>query len=173
MDGSMDLTYTMPRIVRFRSSLDPSKHLKQSVTYTGEPMKIICVEEHTSDRDLLQAGQPKQKAEAGYFTEVGTCFNGSVDDGDDKLPTTVDFRVSGKLLPELDGGRLALMDRHGIDMQILSFSDAPQNAPLDRQIQLSRQANNRLAEAVRAHPSRFGGFRLPALGTPRSRGRGA
>lgn len=33
-------------------------------------MKIICVEEHTGDQDLLKAGQPKQKAEASYFTEV-------------------------------------------------------------------------------------------------------
>ena len=121
-------------------------------------MKLICVEEHTSDEDLLRAGQPKQKAEAGYFTEVGTYFKGNLEDGDDKLPSTINFQTSSKLLPDTDGGRLALMDQHGIDMQILSYSNASQNAPTDQQVQLTRQANDRLADAVRANPSRFGGF---------------
>lgn len=121
-------------------------------------MKIICVEEHTSDQELLQAGQPKQKAEAGYFTEVGDYFNGSPEDGDDKLPMTVNFQTSIKLLPETNGGRLAEMDKHGIDMQILSYSNPSQNVPANQQVQLTRQANNRLAQAVRDNPSRFGGF---------------
>ena len=121
-------------------------------------MKIICVEEHTSDQELFQAGQPKQKAEAGYFTEVGDYFNGSPEDGDDKLPMTVNFQTSMKLLPETNGGRLAEMDKHGIDMQILSYSNPSQNVPANQQVQLTRQANNRLAQAVRENPSRFGGF---------------
>ncbi len=54
-------------------------------------MKIICVEEHIGDQDLFKAGQPKQKANAGYFTEVGTCFKGSLEDGDDKLPMGTGF----------------------------------------------------------------------------------
>lgn len=121
-------------------------------------MKIICVEEHTSDQDLLKAGQPKQQAEAKYFTEVGSYFNGSLDDGDDQLPKTIDFQISARLLPDRDGGRLALMDEHGIDMQILSYSNPSQNAPADVQVQLTRRANDRLAEAVRANPSRFRAF---------------
>ncbi|WP_419805097.1 amidohydrolase family protein [Terriglobus sp.] len=129
-------------------------------------MKIICVEEHTSDQDLLKAGQPKLMAEAKYFTEVGSYFNGNVDDGDDKLPQTINFQTSTKLLPDLDGGRLALMDEHGIDMQILSYSNPSQNAPADVQVQLTRQANDRLAEAVRANPSRFGGFACLPWGQP-------
>ena len=129
-------------------------------------MKLICLEEHTSDPDLLQAGQPKQKAEAGYFSEVGTYFIGSPEDGDDKLPSTVDFQTSSKLLPERGGGRLKEMDKHEIDMQILSYSNAAQDAPADQQIRLTRQANDRLAEAVRANPSRFGGFACLPWGTP-------
>ncbi len=121
-------------------------------------MKIICVEEHTSDPDLRTAGQPKQKAEAGYFTEVGSDFSGSLNDGDDKLPKTMNFQTSTKLLADVGAGRLAMMDEHGIDMQILSYSDASQNVPADQQVQLTRQANDRLAQVVRANPSRFGGF---------------
>ena len=121
-------------------------------------MRIICVEEHTSDLDLFKAGKPKQEAIAKYFTEVGPSFNGSLDDGDDQLPKTIDFQISTKLLPDRDGGRLALMDKHGIDVQILSYSNPSQDAPAEVQVQLTREANDRLAEAVRAHPSRFRGF---------------
>ncbi len=121
-------------------------------------MKIICVEEHTSDQDLLKAGLPKQQSEASYFTEVGSYFKGSLDDGDDKLPMSMNFQTTSKLLPDRDGGRLALMDTHGIDMQILSYSNPSQDVPPDQQIHLTRQANDRLAESVRANPSRFGGF---------------
>ena len=121
-------------------------------------MRIICVEEHTSDQDLMKAGMPKQQAEASYFTEVGTYFDGNLDDGDNKLPMSMNFQVSSKLLPDRDGGRLAEMDKHGIDMQILSYSNASQNVPADQQLAFTRQANDRLAEAVRANPSRFGGF---------------
>ncbi len=129
-------------------------------------MKIICVEEHTGDQDLLKAGQPKQKAEASYFTEVGTEFKGSLDDGDDKLPSTLNFQISAKLLPDRDGGRLAIMDQHGIDVQILSYSNPSQYVPADQQVELTRQANNRLAESVRAHPTRFGGFACLPWGHP-------
>ena len=121
-------------------------------------MKIICVEEHTVDQDLAKAGQPKQQSDAAYFTEVGTCFEGDIEDGDDKRPLAVDFQVTAKLAPDIGAGRIAEMDKHGIDTQILSYSNPPQDAPADRQVQLTRKANDKLAEAVRANPSRFGGF---------------
>ena len=129
-------------------------------------MKVICVEEHTGDQDLLKAGQPKQKAEASYFTEVGTDFKGSLDDGDDKLPSTLNFQSSAKLLPDRDGGRLAIMDQHGIEMQILSYSNPSQYVPADQQLELTRQANDRLAESVRANSTRFGGFACLPWGHP-------
>ena len=60
------------------------------------------------------------------------------------------------------------MDEHGIDVQILSYSNASQNAPADQQVQLTRQANDRLAEAVRANPSRFSGFACLPWGQPQA-----
>ncbi len=121
-------------------------------------MKIICVEEHLGDQDLMTAGQPKLKSDAAYFTEVGDYFEGSPDDGDDKLPLEVDFQTSSRLLSDVGSGRLAAMDKHGIDMQILSYSNPTQDTPAGQVIELARSANDKLAETVRANPSRFGGF---------------
>ncbi len=97
-------------------------------------MKIICVEEHTSDQGLAKAGQPTQQSEAGYMAEVGTYFEGSTDGGDNKRPMLIGFQTSGKLAADLGAGRIANMDEHGIDMQILSCSNPPQNAPADQEI---------------------------------------
>ena len=146
----------------------PSYPYARPAFSTENNMRIICVEEHTGDQDLLKAGQPKQKAEASYFTEVGTDFKGSLDDGDDKLPSTLNFQTSAKLLPDRDGGRLAIMDQHGIDMQILSYSNPSQYVPADQQVELTRQANDRLAESVRANPTRFGGFACLPWGHPKA-----
>ncbi len=121
-------------------------------------MKIICVEEHIVDQDLLSAGEPKQLAEAGYFREVGTIFKGKLEDGDDKRPMALDFRITAKLAADTGAGRIAEMDKHGIDMQVLSCSNPPQDVPVDRQIALTRNANNKLAQAVRANPARFRAF---------------
>ncbi len=121
-------------------------------------IKIICVEEHTTDQDLLEAGQQKQQSDAAYFNEVGTSFRGDLEDGDDKRPMAIDFRVTAKLAADAGAGRIAEMDKHGIDMQVLSCSNPPQDAPVDQQILLTRNANNRLAIAVRTNPSRFGAF---------------
>ena len=121
-------------------------------------MKIICVEEHIGDQQLLKAGQPKQKAEAGYFTEVGPYFRGRLDDGDDKLPMGLSFQVTAPLLMESGVERIEQMDRHGIDMQILSYSNATQDVPDDQVIELTQRANDKLAAMVGAAPSRFAGF---------------
>ena len=121
-------------------------------------MKIICVEEHIGDQDLFEAGQPKQKAEGSYFTEVGTRFRGTLEDGDDKLPMALNFQVSTKLLMQPGSERIQQMDQHGIDMHILSYSNATQDTPADQEVELTRKANDKLAAMVRATPSRFGGF---------------
>ncbi|CAN5662406.1 amidohydrolase family protein [soil metagenome] len=64
--------------------------------------------------------------------------------------------------------RLEQMDAAGIDFQILSLfdpgvQDEPDNT---RAIDLARRANDDLAETVRAHPSRFGGFATLATQDP-------
>ena len=133
-------------------------HKVSSVLATGENLRIICVEEHLGDRDLLQAGQLKRESDAPYFTEVGAYFEGSPDDGDDKRPMEIDFETSSRLSTDVGAGRIAAMDKHGIDMQILSYSNPTQYTPADQVIELARSANDKLAEAVLANPSRFAGF---------------
>ena len=53
--------------------------------------------------------------------------------------------------------RLAQMDKHGIDMQILSYGGAPQLLAIN-DINLIKRANDELAKIVQAHPTRFAGF---------------
>jgi 5-carboxyvanillate decarboxylase len=80
--------------------------------------------------------------------------------------------LAGRLLPQLldlEGTRLADMDAHGIDMQLLSLS-MPGVQMFDREtaVTLARVANDRLSEVVRRHPSRFAGLACFAPQDPRA-----
>jgi len=62
-------------------------------------------------------------------------------------------------LADLGARRLAHMDAAGVDVQVLSFSSpGPQAFGAEIAIPMARDANDRLSEAVRAHPDRFAGF---------------
>ena len=66
--------------------------------------------------------------------------------------------VDAELL-DLGASRLAAMDAAGIDFQIISLT-APgcQGYDAETSIPMARDANDRLFEAIKAHPTRFGGF---------------
>ena len=68
-------------------------------------------------------------------------------------------------LCDIGGGRVAAMDAAGIDMQLLSLT-APgvEQSATDEAIAVAIDSNDRLAEAVRKHPTRLAGF--AALPTP-------
>ena len=119
-------------------------------------MRIIALEEHVIDPGLAKATQAAQAAEAGYMADLG---------GGDSPPAASEDRPMMTPMPQImaragdmGAGRIAEMDAHGIDMQILSYSNATQLAAADQGPDLARAANNKLAEAVRAHPDRFAGF---------------
>ena len=62
-------------------------------------------------------------------------------------------------LADLGEQRLAYMDAAGIDVQVLSFSSpGAQGFGADIAVPMARDANDRLHETVKAHPSRFAGF---------------
>ncbi len=62
-------------------------------------------------------------------------------------------------LRDLGEGRLAGMDSAGIDVQVISHNaPAAQHLPTGEALARSREANDVLATAVRAHPDRLAGF---------------
>src|ERR1700679_3771865 len=62
-------------------------------------------------------------------------------------------------LCDLGEKRIAEMDGAGIDVQVLSLT-SPGTEQLDvaAATAIAREANDRVAESVRAHPTRFAGF---------------
>ena len=63
-------------------------------------------------------------------------------------------------LLDTDDLRLTEMDAHGIELTILSLNSAAIQAMLDTNaaIEMSRKANEMMAEQIAAHPDRFRGF---------------
>jgi uncharacterized protein len=62
-------------------------------------------------------------------------------------------------LCDLDDRRIADMDAAGIDVQVLSLTGpGVEQLEATEAVALAREANDRLAGAVRRHPSRFAGF---------------
>ncbi len=74
----------------------------------------------------------------------------------------------GPALDDLGADRLATMDEAGIDVQILSLiGHEVQQADPDLARVLSRMANDRMADAVAAHPDRFRAFAALPLSDPK------
>ena len=107
-------------------------------------MKLICVEEHVMDGDIVAQARPALQREAPYMV---------AQESGEASPTD-------RRLGDFAAGRIAEMDAHGIDMQILSYSSPVQLVPETRAVALAAAANDRLAQAVSSHPDRFGGFAL-------------
>lgn len=89
---------------------------------------------------------------------------------DEELTATFDTQEGRspelrKRLFDLGDIRLGEMDEAGIDVQVLSHS-APSTQRLDPEsaVRLARGANDRLAETIKRHPTRYAGF--AALPTP-------
>ena len=121
-------------------------------------MKIICIEEHTSDPSLAEAAQPSIEREAPYAADLGSRYQEAPDTTSTGRPNLVSPAQAAKDVSTPIEARLPEMDAHGIDVQVLSYSNAAQAAPAGKAADLSRRANDRLAEAVARHPTRFAGF---------------
>jgi 2,3-dihydroxybenzoate decarboxylase len=72
-------------------------------------------------------------------------------------------------LDDLGALRLREMDEVGIEMQVLSHSmPGLQKLDTETAVPLARRANDRLNEAVRAHPGRFAGFAALPTADPKA-----
>ncbi len=104
---------------------------------------VVTIEEHYADPEIYELWRGYDAPEdARYGTQA---------------------RRPGR--PDLGAERIAEMDAAGIDFQVISHG-APGVQKLDPAgaVHRARIANDRLAEAVRAHPARFGAFAV--LPTP-------
>src|SRR5690349_7123005 len=107
-------------------------------------MRTITLEEHFATAEVLKTSAELQPASRNSFVKA----------------------VEEKLL-DLGKTRIADMDAAGIDLQVISLT----NAGLDkldgpRATPLIRDSNDKLAAAVKSHPQRFAGFAALALQEP-------
>ena len=99
---------------------------------------------------------------AAALAELSRHPNDSLD-----MPLVRDLYAGGKDLPvdfvglltDLQDQRLKTMDANGVDMHVLSLT-APgvQMFPAPQAVDFARLANDRLAQVVQRHPTRFAGL---------------
>ena len=121
------------------------------------PLKIICVEEHLNDAHLDGATRSAMLRRMPYIAAMGR-FSDDPDVAQSGLPATMG---TGRMMEIVNAPleqRLADLDAHGIDVQVVSYTQWAQFAPIETAADLTRSANDRLAEAVSRRPDRFGGF---------------
>ncbi|MDT3252508.1 amidohydrolase family protein [Serratia sp. root2] len=120
-------------------------------------MKIICLEEHTLDKALVMASMPTALEQAPFLSDWGKTIT------DGNLPDRSRPQIEKNDLINIKGadlgrGRLDDMDKAGITMQVLSVGGFPHLTSASEGVDLNRAANDRLANAVNAHPDRFAAF---------------
>lgn len=108
-------------------------------------MKKIVLEEHFTTPSL-----------AGYASELEAIID----------PTCFKFYKSR--LVDFEDARLQEMDKHGIDMSVLSVTTPGVQVERDRNVAVAkaREANDFLATVIQRHPTRFSGFAHLALQDP-------
>jgi predicted TIM-barrel fold metal-dependent hydrolase len=74
-------------------------------------------------------------------------------------PMEATLAALGRRLLDVDGERLELMDRDGVAMHLLSLtSPGVQLFDAATAVSMARLANDRMAEAIARHPTRYGGL---------------
>ncbi|ORB73954.1 amidohydrolase [Mycobacterium scrofulaceum] len=122
-------------------------------------MRLICIEEHTMDADIMRRAQPTLEEEAPYMGLQSSAAAAS-QSADRDRPHLVEMREAIRRGSDLADRRIAEMDAHGIDMQIISYSSPIQLVPEEHAVELAASANDRLGQAISQYPNRFGGFAL-------------
>lgn len=120
-------------------------------------MKTIAIEEHFKIPAIIDAnsGGAQEKA-FRLFGSTGIYTTG--DEGE--VPAGV---------LDLGSKRLAAMDLGGIDVQVLSLNQpATENLEPALAVKMAKMANDKIAAAVKANPTRFGGFATLPMPDPKA-----
>ena len=108
-------------------------------------MRLITLEEHFTAQEIIE--------ENNKFTEVPDFYKSMV--------------FIGNSLTDIDGERIDFMDKHKIDMQVLSYtSPVSDQVPASEAVRICKRANDILAEKVKAHPERFAAFATLPMADP-------
>lgn len=107
-------------------------------------MRIITIEEHITGTALDNAVRKR-------LLELYPYYGYTL--GKD-LPYYPDF----ELYTDMGAKRLADMDDHGIDMQVISCPAQSQLLPPEEAVLLTREVNDKMAEAVSENPHRLAAF---------------
>ena len=121
-------------------------------------MRLICVEEHVLDPAIGAASQAAVTATAPFLSGWGSRVTDGEKILDPSRPHVVAHGESARKSLDMGAARLADMDAAGIDMQVLSYGGFSHLLPAAQAVDLNTAANDRLAEAVQTHPTRFAGF---------------
>ena len=112
-------------------------------------MRVVTLEEHFTVPEMRDRVSRSAIAAAGWN------------------PSFVDQLMTMMMIADGGEARIAAMDRAGITMQILSLV-SPGASQLDDKaaVDFAREANDRLANIVARHPTRFGGFAWLPMADP-------
>ena len=115
-------------------------------------MRLIALEEHFTVPALVRRIDPDVIKARGFRPR--------------KAPTNAPNPL--ELAPEIGERRLAYMDEAGITLQVLSNTGAgPDLVPGQDGVDIAREMNDHLAAAIARYPSRFAGFAVLPMQTPR------
>jgi 5-carboxyvanillate decarboxylase len=129
--------------------------------------KRIAVEEHFSTvehLDNLRAILEKTYANSEVIDEERFIVNDAP-----FLPMmdTPQVREMIDCLVDIGEGRIQVMNKYGIDMQVLSFvSPGVQVFDADMGTKMAKETNDKLSQTVNEHPTRFAGLAALALQNP-------
>lgn len=112
-------------------------------------MRTITIEEHFLAEEFKQA----MKRRISSQQRGGAANQARADELEMKLS-------------DLGTLRLKSMDAGDIDLQVISHMTLAESFPDDEAVRLAREANDQLAAAVAAHPTRFAGFATLPMTNP-------
>jgi len=121
-------------------------------------VKLICVEEHLLDAAIGAITLDRVRSEAPYLPDWGSRVVDGQYIADPSRPHVIAPSESARKALDVSEARLANMDSAGINMQVLSYGGFPQLLPAAQAVNLTRAANDKLAQAISRNPTRFTGF---------------